>query len=187
MSSDAEVTVEVIERQVAEGYDSAAGKVVHLTNVEGYDRDDDSVTIHCDPPVVARIEAYADGASSDSILRWMDDENCDPVYSVSILEHHDAFVRAGVRPSWTYGTCRSTTAEVDPAPFVVADGAMQARFRDIECIDYGSPAGAGKNPSAVWRAAPLTPSARSFECSVMLCSEFAVQTSGQSASSGGPA
>jgi hypothetical protein len=129
-------TEEQIEAQVKADYEAVAGKVILLTEVECYDENNDSVTVECDPPVVARVIPYAGGANDECVVRWMDDEACDPVYEIAILEHHPAFDEARARPSWIYGTSRCTTGEVGMSPYVIADEVLQERFRGAEEVVY---------------------------------------------------
>jgi hypothetical protein len=132
----AKFTEEQITEQVKADYEAVVGKVILLGVVECYDENNDSVTVECDPPVVARVIPYAGGANDECVVRWMDDEACDPVYEIAILEHHPAFDAARARPSWIYGTSRCTTGEVDPAAFTIADEVAQDRYRDAEPYEY---------------------------------------------------
>lgn len=129
-------TREEIEKQVADDYEAVAGKVVLVRMVECNNPEYGNITVVCDPPAIARVEPYSEGSASDLVRRWMDWENCDPVYDISILEDHPAFAEVNARPSWVYGTSRWLAGGTYPAFFTVADEAMQERYRDAEPIEY---------------------------------------------------
>jgi len=122
-----------IEQQVLEEYHNVAGKVVLISEVECYDEDGDSVTVTCDPPAVARIDVLST-IDGNNLLHWMDNEWLDPYLDVTILEPHPAF--ADVRPSWTFGTCRSSTGEVEAASFTLAGPELQERYRNAPGLDH---------------------------------------------------
>ncbi len=130
-----------IESQVSADYHAVAGKVVLLSEVECYDDSDNSVTVTCDPPAIARISRYQDRPSlRENVCRWTDDSHCDPYWNIEILEPHPAF--ANVRPSWVYGTCRSTDGTVEPAAVAVADAVLQARYATAPALPYETGAAA---------------------------------------------
>jgi hypothetical protein len=130
------VTREQIEAQCAAEYEAVVGRVVLVTHVECAHPDHGNITVVCQPPAVARIEPYRDGASSDLVRRWMDWENCDPVYDISVLEDHPAFTAVNARPSWVYGTSRWLAGGTAPASFVIAPDALQERYRDADPITF---------------------------------------------------
>jgi hypothetical protein len=125
-----------IEELCSKDYESVVGKVILVTQIECFDQNEDSVTVYCDPPAIARIEAYEGGSHDQCVIRWMDDEHCDPVYDISILEPHQAFELANARPSWIYGTCRSTDGKIEAAPFALADEKTQDAYRHVEPVYY---------------------------------------------------
>lgn len=121
-----------INEAVLRDYNELVGKVVLLNEVDGYDAHDTSVTVTCDPPAIARICRYSDKSVADCVTRWMDDVNCDPQYAIEILEPHPAFV--GMRPSWIYGTSRSTDGTTSKGDFVLADTEMQEKYKDAPAL-----------------------------------------------------
>jgi hypothetical protein len=129
-------TKEEIESQCSAEYEGAVGKVVLISEIECYDEDLNNVTVQCAPPVIARIGTYDGGSTDQCVIRWMDDENCDPVYDIEILEFHPAFGEAKARPSWIYGTSRSTSGTIEQAPFVIADEATQEAYEDAEPVRF---------------------------------------------------
>lgn len=122
---------EQLEAQALLEYEEVAGKIVLLHEVDCYDEADNSVTVHLDPPVLGRIDPYYE--IGDSLIRWTDEEHLDPYLDVSILEPHPDF--AGVRPSWTFATCHSTTGEVEPARYTVASPELQERYKEAPGLD----------------------------------------------------
>jgi hypothetical protein len=136
-----------IEQSAMVDYLQVAGKVVLASEVECYDASGSSVTVHCDPPAVVRIFQYDTAQIFRDALRWSDERHLDPYYDIGLLEPHPAF--EGVRPSWMYGTCRCLDGTVDRARFVVADDAMQERYRDapgLSDADAAGPAAPGPRP-----------------------------------------
>ena len=131
-----EFTRDEIERLCIEDYETVVGKVILVRMVECAHPDLGNITVVCDPPAVARVEPHRDGSSSDLVRRWMDWENIDPVYEISILEDHPAFAEIQARPSWVYGTSRWLAGGSYPAGFQIADEAMQELYRDAEAIVY---------------------------------------------------
>lgn len=107
-----------------------------INKVECYNELDENVTLALDTPMIARITAYDGGATDPCVIRWMDDENCDPIYDFEILEQHAAFAEARVRPSWMYGTSRSTLGTTIGASFVLADAELQATYEGALPIYY---------------------------------------------------
>jgi len=133
-----------IAQQVIEDYKAVAGKVVLLSEVQCYDDSESLVEdVVLDPPVVARIDQYPTTDNSD-LLHW-NDEWLDPYLDVSILEPHPAL--ANLRPSWTFGTCRSTKGEVQEAPFVLAGPDLQEKFRDAPGLDQETLGGCAPQPA----------------------------------------
>jgi hypothetical protein len=129
-------TKEEVEKQIRDDYEACTGKVVHLHVVEGYDANGDNATVVCDPPVLARISPYPKGSEDQCIIRWMDNTNCDPVYDFEILEHHPAFDKAWVRPSWCYGTSRSIDGKALEANFTLASAELQEAHANTPEFDY---------------------------------------------------
>jgi hypothetical protein len=129
-------TKEEIEAQCAAEYEAVVGKVVLIHTVECYDEEMANATIGCDPPLIARIDAYDGGATDQCVIRWMDSENCDPVYDIEILEHHPVFAEEKVHPSWIYGTSRSTLGTTERASFVIGDAALQEAYADALPVHY---------------------------------------------------
>jgi len=119
-------TKEDIELQVLADYRELAGKVVLLTEVEGYDERGISETVACDPPAIGRVVTYNAKDIGESVLRWMDGDNCDPLYEVWILERHPAF--NDMSPSWVYGTSRSTDGTVSPGGVTLAPADIQRKY-----------------------------------------------------------
>lgn len=123
------VTREQINKQCLEEYEKFKGKIVLVRQVECYDLDGNNVTINCDPPAIARVDAYHDPRNiTECVTRWMDAEHCDPIYDISILETHPAFENE-TKPSWVYGTSRTLSGKVQEAPFIMADETLQADYR----------------------------------------------------------
>lgn len=141
-------TQEEIETQVAADYDAVAGKVVLVRMVECNHPEYGNITVVCDPPVIARVEPYSEGSTSDLVRRWMDWENCDPVYDISILEDHPAFAEVNARPSWVYGTSRWRAGGTYPAFFTVADEIMQEQYRDAKPLEFELDRATAPLPSA---------------------------------------
>lgn len=128
-----------IEQSAMVDYLQVAGKVVLASEIECYDATGSSVTALCDPPAVVRVFSYDSSQIFRDALRWSDERHLDPYYDISILEPHPAF--EGLRPSWMYGTCRCLDGSVDPAPFVLADEAMQERYKDAPGLSDADVAG----------------------------------------------
>lgn len=141
-------TQEEIETQVAADYDAVAGKVVLVGMVECNHPEYGNITVVCDPPAIARVEPYSEGSASDLVRRWMDWENCDPAYDISILEEHPAFAEVNARPSWVYGTSRWLAGGTYPAFFTVAGEELQARYRDAVPLEYDLERVTAPSPSA---------------------------------------
>lgn len=141
-------TREEIERQCVADYEAVVGKVILVRMVECNNPEFGNITVVCDPPAIARVEPYRDGSASDLVRRWMDWENCDPVYDISILEDHPAFAEVNARPSWVYGTSRWLSGGNYPAFFTVADEATQERYRDAEPVEYPEDMERGTAPFA---------------------------------------
>lgn len=139
----AAITSKELERQAMVDYLQVAGKVVLACEVECYDATGTSVTVACEPPAVLRVFPYSSSQIFGDVLRWSDDTHLDPYYDISVLEPHPAF--DGVRPSWMYGTCRCLDGTVDQAGFVVADEALQERYKDAPGLSEAEVAG----PAAV--------------------------------------
>jgi hypothetical protein len=129
-------TRDEIEQQCAADYEAVVGKVILVRLVECGHNEHGNITVACDPPAIARVEPHRVGSTSDLVRRWMDYENCDPVYDISILEDHPAFAAVNARPSWVYGTSRWLGGGTDPAGFIVADDATQELYRDAEPVEY---------------------------------------------------
>ncbi|NTF18016.1 hypothetical protein G6L37_06335 [Agrobacterium rubi] len=145
-------TREEIEQQCVEDYEAVVGKVVLVRMVECSHPAFGNITVVCDPPAIARVEPHHDGSASDFVRRWMDWENCDPVYDISVLEGHPAFSEVNARPSWVYGTSRWLTGGSDPAYFVLADEATQELYRDAEAVEYPID---GERSDAPYPSAPI--------------------------------
>lgn len=135
---------EQIAEQVLIDYREVAGKVVLLSEVDGYDENDASVTVWLDPPAIARIDPHVDPENNGSLIRWTDDGQIDPYLDVTILEPHPAL--AGIRPSWTYGICRSTDGKVEEAHFVVAPHELQEAYKDAPGLDQTVIGGCAPQP-----------------------------------------
>ena len=129
-------TREEIEKQVAEDYDEVVGKVVLARFVECGHPEAGNVTVICEPPAVVRVEAYQDGSDSHLVRRWMDWENCDPVYNISLLEAHPAITESGAVPSWIYGTSRWLSGGMAPGGFTIADEALQELYGDADPVEW---------------------------------------------------
>ncbi len=142
------LTREEIERQCAADYEAVVGKVILVRMVECGHSEHGNITVICDPPAIARVEPYRDGPTSDLVRRWMDWENCDPVYDISMLEDHPAFAEVNARPSWVYGTSRWLAGGTDPACFTIADDSMQEWYRDADPIEYPEDTERGTAPLA---------------------------------------
>lgn len=128
-------SVEAIEIKSMKDYHAVAGKVVLLSQVECLNDENSSVTVHCEPPAVARIMRYPTmEAVGTNVRRWTDDDHCDPVYDVEILEPHPVF--EDLRPSWVFGTCRATDGSVDLAPVRLADDAMQTTYARVAGLAF---------------------------------------------------
>ncbi|BCB22141.1 hypothetical protein [Bosea sp. ANAM02] len=142
-----EMTKAAVEAAVLGDYEALKGQVVLARTIECYDDDANNVTVECDPPAVCRIEPYPDAEVRDNLLRWTDEENCDPILNLVVLEKHPAF--AGVRPSWIYGTTRSLDGTTQAAGFELADATIQARYVGAKALPYqtGACAPEGAEPS----------------------------------------
>jgi len=136
---------EQIEAQVLIDYRKVAGKVVLLSEVDGYDEDDNSDTIYLDPPALARIDPYSNPERNDSLIRWTDEGQLDPYLDVSILEPHPALAR--IRPSWTFGTCRSIKGEVEEAAFKLAPPELQEKYKNAPGLDQETLGGCAPQPA----------------------------------------
>lgn len=136
----AKFTKDEINEAALRDYRSVAGKVVWVTQVECYDDNDNQAIVTCDPPALARIQAYEEREELENIPRWTNEEFCDPYYNLEILEKHPAFT--GLRPSWTFGTCRSVNGEINPAPFALAPPEVQEEYKDVAGLPYETGAAA---------------------------------------------
>ncbi len=131
-----------VEGLVRADYESLVGKVVLIDSMICSNGNDATDPVAFDPPALGRVlPSHSEANFHQDVLRWMDEDNCDPAYEVEILEPHPAF--AGLRPYFAHGASRSTRpGYVDPRPdFRLAPPDLQERYRDAPALD-GSTLGA---------------------------------------------
>lgn len=107
MLTEAEVAVRVRAEAV-----SLFDKIIRVTEVDGF-RNGDSVSHwSLDPPVRARILS-----DESSLVRWVDDRWCDPVYEIELLEDRPELT--DLTSPWVYGTSYSLDGGTEPARFEI--------------------------------------------------------------------
>lgn len=106
------MTREEIELRVLAEHRRLVGTEILVAEVTGF-VDEDQVEFFLDPPARMRVEA-----GFDAVVRWMDDEWCDPIWDVKLIEPHPQLAHA--RSFWMYGTSYSTHGSTEPARMTLA-------------------------------------------------------------------
>lgn len=107
------ITCAEIEARVRDDAARLADKIILVQHLDGFAYGHDAVR-HCyvSRPVRARVLL-----GSSSIVRWVDDYWCDPVYDVELLD--DRRELADLSSAWIYGTSYSVKGRTVPARFVI--------------------------------------------------------------------
>lgn len=107
------ITRAEIEARVREDAARLAGRIILVQDLDGCVCGQGAVR-HCYiiRPVRARVLL-----GSSSIVRWVDDYWCDPVYDVELLDDRPDL--ADLSSAWLYGSSHSVTGRTVPALFVV--------------------------------------------------------------------
>ncbi len=118
-----------VEELVVSDYKAVDGKVILAEEVYCGSTEGDCDWRYFNPPLIAKILHYDERGIDQDVKRWMDKENCDPIYDVRILESHPDFPDA--KNGHVYGISRSTDGKVDPPRFVVASDDIQEKYKSI--------------------------------------------------------
>lgn len=122
------LSVDEVERQVLDDYRQALGKVV-LAKAALCGHGNGLEMVDFDSPAVLRI---VDSRLRDDVLRWMDEDHCDPIYVVVPLEPHPQF--ADGKPFGVHALSRSRGGKAQPGDFEIADEATQARYKGAQSL-----------------------------------------------------
>lgn len=133
-------SVDEVERLAMVDYRHALGKVV-LAKAALCGHGNGLEMVEFDPPAVLRV---VDSRLQDDVLRWMDEDHCDPIYVVVPLEPHSQFEHG--KPFGVHGRTRSRDGSDQTGDIEMADDATQARYRgapalrDDELVPAAAPA-----------------------------------------------
>lgn len=116
------LTVDEVERGIVDDYRRTLGKVI-LANAALCGVGNGLEMIEFDHPAVLRV---VDSLLQDDVLRWMDEDHCDPIYVVVPLEPHPAF--AAGRPFGVHAMTRSRDGSTQRGDFDLADEATQRSY-----------------------------------------------------------
>lgn len=89
------------EHKAITAYEAVAGKVILITDLDGY-VDDRQVEIHLEQPALARVvKLGSESAVRDNVLHWTDDDWIDPYLDLEILTKHPEL--ATLSSCWIFG------------------------------------------------------------------------------------
>jgi len=132
-----------VEAAVLTDYEAVAGKIVLAHSLSGYNESDVSGEYSLNPPAIVRIVPVKNPEKDTCILRWMDDEHCDPFYDIQLMEPHPDLTGKG--SFWGYGISRSINGSIEEGDFTLATQELQERYANApdctvrDCQDYPRP------------------------------------------------